>query len=171
MITQTQFQIDSPKAPNSDIEIAEYSVTYLVQTYGDMMYKLAASQLNNQSDAFDTVQDVLLKIHVKQPVWNSPEHVKAWIIRAVINKCRDYNKSYWNKNTCDLNDVYGVSQDSHDYELQEALSNLPQKYRITLYLHYYEGYKIKEIAKILKVGESGIKKRLVKGRELLRQYL
>jgi RNA polymerase sigma-70 factor (ECF subfamily) len=135
------------------------------------MYKLAMAQVNNKSDAFDVVQDVMLKVHIKKPIWNTPSHVKAWLIRSVINRCRDYNKSHKRNDTVELSEVYDVAYDSPDYELQEALANLPQKYRVPIYLHYYEGYKIKEIAQILKVGESGIKKRLVKAREMLKTEL
>jgi RNA polymerase sigma-70 factor (ECF subfamily) len=134
-----------------------------------MMYKLAMAQINNKSDAYDAVQDVLLKIHMKKPVWNNPEHVKAWLIRAIINRCRDYNRK--NKHSIELCDVYEIERDSPNYELQEALANLPQNLKEVLYLHYYEGYKIHEIARILKIGESGIKKRLVKGREMLREIM
>jgi RNA polymerase sigma-70 factor (ECF subfamily) len=149
----------------------EYSVEFIVETYGNMLYKLAAAQINNKSDAYDALQDVMLKIHAVKPNWNDEEHLKAWLIRAVINKCRDYNKSTWNKRTFALDEAFHISKNDPDFELQSAVAKLPQKYKLTLYLHYYEGYKIHEIAKILKVGESGIKKRLVKGREMLRSYL
>ncbi|MCL1789485.1 MAG: RNA polymerase sigma factor [Oscillospiraceae bacterium] len=149
----------------------DFDTDYIVNTFSDMMYKLAVAQLNNCSDAYDVVQDVLLKIHIKNPVWNTSDHVKAWLIRAVINRCRDYNKNVNNANSVKLEDIYGIETENEDFELQEALANLPEKHRVTLYLHYYEGYQIKEISKILKVGESGIKKRLVKGREMLKNYL
>ena len=152
------------------LSLADYDCTYIVNTFGDMMYKLATSQLNNCSDAYDVVQDVLLKIHTKKPVWNTPEHVKAWLIRAVINKCRDYNKSFANTKMVKLEDAYTIAHSDPDYDLQEALMNLPEKYRVVLYLHYYEGYKISEISTIINVGESGIKKRLVKGREMIKNH-
>ena len=164
--------VSDTAAAQAQVQVqAQFDATYIVNTYGDMLYKLAVSQLNNKSDALDAVQDVLLKIHIKNPSWRTQEHLKAWVIRAVINRCRDYNRKRQTQNAVELHEVYGVSQDSEHYELGQALANLPQKYRVTLYLHYYEGYKINEIAKLLKVGESGIKKRLVKGREMLKDLL
>lgn len=153
--------------PEADL----YSVEYIVENYGDMLYKLASAQLSNKADGYDALQDVMLKIHAMKPDWNDENHLKAWLIRAVINKCRDYNKSAWNRKTAPLDEAFYITRSDPDFELQEALSRLPQKYKATLYLHYYEGYKIHEIAKILNVGESGIKKRLVKGREMLKSYL
>ena len=149
----------------------DYSVEYIVETYGDMLYKLACAQLSNKSDGYDALQEVMLKIHASEQKWNDENHLKAWLIRAVINKCRDYNKSAWNRKTAPLDEAFYIQRSDPDFELQTALSQLPDKYKTTLYLHYYEGYKINEIAVILKVGESGIKKRLVKGREMLRKYL
>ena len=148
-----------------------YSIEYIVENYGDMLYKLAAAQLNNKSDAYDALQDVMLKTHAVKPVWNDENHLKAWLIRAVINKCRDYNKSAWNRKTAPLDEAFYITENDPDFELQNALARLPGKYKMTLYLHYYEGYKIHEIAKMLNIGESGIKKRLVKGREMLKEYL
>ena len=150
---------------------AEFSIEYIVERYGNMLYKLAAAQLNNKSDAYDALQDVMLKIHAVSQKWNDEEHLKAWLIRAVINKCRDYNKSSWNKKAVRLEEAFLYSRNEPDFELQNAVARLPEKYKTTLYLHYYEGYKISEIALILKVGESGIKKRLVKAREMLKAYL
>jgi len=147
------------------------NVEYIVENYGNMLYKLAAAQLNNKSDAYDALQDVMLKIHAEKTEWKDETHLKAWLIRAVINKCRDYNKSRWNKKTVALDTAFGLSRTDPDFELQNALAKLPEKLKVTLYLHYYEGYKVNEIAKMLKVGESGIKKRLVKGREMLKSYL
>jgi RNA polymerase sigma-70 factor (ECF subfamily) len=149
------------------------TVEEIVNTYGDMMYKLATAQISNKADAFDVVQDVFLKIHIKMPKTSSPEHLKAWLIRAVINRCRDYNRK--NRNTEELRESGLPAKnpffDDPEYDLQEAVANLPPKYRTVLYLHYYEGYKIAEISKMLGVGESGIKKRLVKAREKLKDYL
>jgi RNA polymerase sigma-70 factor (ECF subfamily) len=156
---------------DADSAKTQFDVEYIVETYGNMLYKLASAQLNNKSDAYDALQDVMLKIHATLPRWNSEEHLKAWLIRTVINKCRDYNKGFWSRNTVALDEAFHISDTSPDFELQCALASLPEKYKTTLYLHYYEGYKISEIAQILKVGESGIKKRLVKGREMLKAYL
>ncbi len=50
----------------------------------------------------------------------------------------------------------------------EALFELPEKFRIVMTLHYVEGYKVEEIAKIIGKSSSAVKMRLQKGRTLLR---
>ena len=46
-----------------------------------------------------------------------------------------------------------------------------KKYRIPLFLYYYEGYKISEIAKILREKESTIKMRLANGKKMLKKEM
>ena len=48
---------------------------------------------------------------------------------------------------------------------------LPEQYKLPIHLHYYEGYSVAEIAKILKLGQSAVKMRLKRGRELLKLEL
>ena len=55
--------------------------------------------------------------------------------------------------------------------MYEAVRNLPQKYREVIYLYYYDGYKINEIAEILQRSEATIKTQLSRGRMLLNKTL
>ena len=54
--------------------------------------------------------------------------------------------------------------------MDEVLA-LPEKYRIVIHLFYYEEYKVKEIADILKVSENTVKTRLLNGRRILKTKL
>ena len=49
--------------------------------------------------------------------------------------------------------------------------SLPEPLRVVLHLHYYEGYSVKEIAKLLRLGESAVKHRLARGRAQLKEIL
>ena len=53
-------------------------------------------------------------------------------------------------------------------EALEAVMALPEHYRLPIHLHYYEGYSVAEIAEILKLGQSAVKMRLKRGREMLK---
>ena len=55
--------------------------------------------------------------------------------------------------------------------LFETVMHLPGKYRIVIHLYYYEDYSVGEIAKILKLSESNVKTRLMRGRAKLREVL
>ena len=54
--------------------------------------------------------------------------------------------------------------------MKEVLS-LPSKYKTVLLLYYIEGYRLKEISRILGISESAVKKRLQRGKEALKQKL
>ena len=58
--------------------------------------------------------------------------------------------------------------DSEEKLLLQEVMLLPEKHRIAIYLHYFEGYTCKEIAQMLGGRESTVKMRLKKGRELLK---
>ena len=47
--------------------------------------------------------------------------------------------------------------------------NLKEKYKIVMLLHYVEGYKVKEISNMIHISEGTIKKRLQRGREMLKE--
>ena len=56
-------------------------------------------------------------------------------------------------------------------EVYEAMMELPEKYRVILYLHYYEGYSQKEIARMMKTNASTLRSRFAKAKELMKVYL
>ena len=53
----------------------------------------------------------------------------------------------------------------------EVIKTIPSKYKIVVYLYYYEGYNSKEISKILKKPSSTIRNHLTEAREILRERL
>ena len=91
------------------------------------------------------------------------------------NACKDLlrsQKKLSDKNYDDLAD------NDASYELTavetglfNAVSSLPYKIRIVIYLFYYEGYSVKEIAGMLKISLSAVTMRLTRGREALKNIL
>lgn len=61
----------------------------LVQTYSDMILRLSWTYLKSTQDAEDICQTVFLKLLTGGMAFDSPEHEKAWIIRATANACKD----------------------------------------------------------------------------------
>lgn len=56
-------------------------------------------------------------------------------------------------------------------DVYETMMGLPEKYRVILYLYYYEGYSLKEIAALLKTNASTLRSRFAKAKELMKEYL
>ena len=73
------------------------------------------------------------------------------------------------ENIDDIKTTY--PRESETAQVLVGLMNLPNRYRKVLILYYYEGYKCNEIGNILRITESAVKKRLERGRKLLKQEL
>lgn len=151
-------------------EFEKSSVENIFRKYGEMLYKICIVMLKKPYDAEDTVQDVLIKYMTKSPGFLSEEHEKAWLIRVAINLCKDklrFYKMYPKISIETIKTAY--SQESENRKILEILLELPVKYREVLLLYYVEEYKCHEIGKILKLKESTVKKRLERGRKLIKK--
>ena len=142
-----------------------------VRKYAELVYRVAYTMLRNESDADDVFQDVFMKLCTENVTFMNENHAKAWIIRVTKNKCLDLLKSsaYKSKEEMDENLVTYESNDN-DYVWDEVMK-LPDKYRMVIYLYYFEGYKLSEMSDILEINESTLKSQLVKSRELLKERL
>ena len=65
------------------------------ESYHDMLYRLAVTMTKNMDAAMDVVQDVMLRLFRHRGSFESDEHMKAWLIRVCINRCRDFLRSPW----------------------------------------------------------------------------
>lgn len=142
----------------------------IVEEYSDTIFKIAYQYLYNVYDAEDIVQDVFLKLLTKKSIFRDIEHVKSWLIRVTINQCLDYKKSSARKNIIPLEDLE-ISFTDEEKEIMEELYLLKDEERNILYLHYYEGYKIKEIAKILGQKQNTINSKLTRARKKLKEIM
>lgn len=151
-----------------------YDIGMLFEQYSDMVYRIAISYGNNTQMAQDAVQEVFLRVLQKKPRFESPAHEKAWLIRVTVNYCKSMLSSAWIKRTCPLDDaerVFPVFYHEEENELYEALIKLPAKYRIVLYLRYYEEYPVKEIASILHIMPNAVSARLLRAKKMLKQEI
>lgn len=138
------------------------------ERYKDTLFRIAFTYLKNIEDCEDVIQEVFIKYLSNPPRFDNEEHEKRWLIRVTVNKCKNHLDLFWNKNRvhADSLETFGISC-GEERVLDEVLM-LPYKYKAVIYLHYIEGYKVNEIAQILKISSSAVKMRLKKGRELLR---
>ncbi len=138
--------------------------------YSDMVYKLAVSILKNKADSEDIYQEVMIKFCNNIENFENEAHEKAWIIRVTINQCKSLLRMSWFKNRNELDENLSYLDKEND-EVYYAVSELPTKYRIVIYLFYYEKYKISEISEILNISESAIKSQLSRARNMLKKSL
>lgn len=144
----------------------------LVNTYSDLILRLSYTYLRETEDAKDICQTVFLKLLEQPRSFDSPDHEKAWIIRAAINTCKDLLKSHWRRTSLPLDAACHVPAPvPEEGSLLAALSLLPPKYRVVLYLYYYEGYSAGEVAALLGRPTATINTQLSRGRARLRTLL
>ena len=85
--------------------------------------------------------------------FESEEHLKAWLLRVAINRCRDLTRAAHQKDT-ELDENLPAPEQMEDGSVLDAVKALPENYRNAIYLHYYEGYTTAEIGRMLK-GRKG----------------
>ncbi len=151
---------------NSDEEIRN-----LVSKYSPLIFRISYCILCNRTDAEDAVQETFLKYLTKAPDFNGEEHRKAWLIKVSANISKNMLLLRRKRETVSIDDITDIGIDEKDYERFEIIMSLPAKYKIVLTLYYVEGYKSKEIADIINISEEAVRKRLQKGRELLRKEI
>lgn len=141
-----------------------------VEKYFDTVYRLALSQTRDKNHADDVVQEVFLRYIKTDKVFESEEHIKAWLIRVTVNCSKSVFTGSWFKKTVPLSQEL-VFETPEKSDVYYAVADLPKKYRTVIHLFYYEDYSVKEIAECLEINESTVKSQLHRGRELLKSKL
>lgn len=148
----------------------KHDIEKVMEKYGDMIYRIALNYTNNPENAEDVFQDVFIAYSEKLLGFKNEEHKKAWLIRVTINKCKNLKASSWNKKTVELDENI-TFETQEELGVYEAVNNLPENYKTVIYLFYYEGYKIKEIADILNTNENTIKTWAFRAKQMLKESL
>ncbi len=138
------------------------------------VYRLAMVLMGNISDAEDVTQTVFLKAWEKKPDFRDADHEIAWILTTTRNQCKDIHKSFYRRKRADLENApepQVTLETQMDSEIWEALQSLAEKYRMVLYLYYYEGYSVRELSVILGRRESTLQTQLATGRKQMKSLL
>lgn len=143
----------------------------LVDTYSDLILRLSYTYLKSTHDGEDICQTVLLRLLAGDEVFDSPEHEKAWVIRAAINACKDELRAF-RRRAAPLDALaQAPAPEPPRSDVLDAVMALPGKYREAIYLYYYEGYSSREIAALTGRSEAAVCAHLSRGRKKLRIML
>ncbi len=120
--------------------LTEEQFSYLAKKYMDMVFRLALHYTKSRSESDDITQEVLLKLYRADKAFESEDHVRYWLIRVTVNECKRAFLSPWKRTEPieDYAEQLAFKTPEHS-ELFHAVMALPQKYRVPLFLHYYEG--------------------------------
>lgn len=143
-----------------------------VRDHKDTVFRVAFSCMKNADDAEDITQTVFLKLFQCKTAFETFEHLRSWLIRVTVNECRSVFRAPWRRteNIEDYAEQLAMPTQEHT-ELFLAVMGLPEKYRIVIYLFYYEGYSAEEIGGLLGVPAATVRTRLARGRGKLRMVL
>lgn len=159
-----------------------------IDSYSDMLFKIAYVRTGNRADAEDIVQETFYQYLKTSREFDNAEYEKAWLIRVTLNGCRKMWRSSFYRRCSDVPVLEGIDTlgaqeiDERGPEerfldkeragtVLEAVRKLPVTYRDVIHLFYYEDLTVKEIAEILERKVSTVTSQLTRGREILKKSL
>ena len=146
--------------------------SYAVEHYLDTVYRAAFHAAPSPQDAEDVAQEVFEALLRSGKRFREPEHLRAWLLRVTINRCKSFFRSAWQRKTTGLEDDFPDTPFTPDETaVVEAVNRLLKKYRQVIYLYYIEGYATGEIAAILEMPQNTVLSQLARARKLLKTAL
>ena len=132
------------------------------------LYRVSAGILSQLADQEDAVQSCIEKAWRKLPTLRDESSLESWVTRILINECRAIiRRKRWVVPVETIPDAPAPPE--ADPDLYRFFATLPDKLRLTMTLHYIEGFEVAEIARMLRLPVGTIKSRLARGREKMQQ--
>lgn len=155
-----------------------------VEQWGDTVFRLALCRVGNHADAEDVVQTVFMKLCQSTKPIKDGEHLKAWLLRVTLTCCADVHRSPWKtrqatgeetqmalenasieRDSIAFCDADGTSSEAI---VRNMVAALPERQRVAVHLHYFEGYSTNEIAHITDENPATVRSHLHRARASLK---
>jgi RNA polymerase sigma-70 factor, ECF subfamily len=169
------------------------AVAELAETFGPRIHQLAFRYMKNWEDAEEVTQDVLLKVYRKIDAFRGDAALSSWIYRITFNtamsRLRSGRLQRQSQQRTEMVTAEGFERPASEpadwssmaddqvlrREMRErllnALTHLPEVYRIPVLLRDIQGLSTEEASAVLRVKPQTLKSRLHRGRLILRQHL
>ena len=152
--------------------LSDEEFSAIAEKYMDSIFRLALNYMRSRTEADDITQNVLIKLCRTEKKFQSGDHLRYWLVRVTVNECKRALVSPWRKMESieQLREGFVFPEEGRR-ELFDAVMALPKKYRVPIYLYYYEDYSTEEIGRILKVPSATVRTHLRRGRQQLKDSL
>lgn len=149
----------------------------LFMKHAKSAYRLAFGFLKNTADAEDAVQSAFLAVLNNCEQYRGESSVKGWIMKIVRNTCLKKIRSAASQNRREVlaNELLRAPEAESEEQktllqnLSRALNSLPEKYRMPVWLRYFEGLSFHDVADVLALTETTARKHVSRGIERLRE--
>lgn len=167
---------------DKSIRRTEKFMRHAMAAHGGSVYLVALAQTRSEADAQDVAQDVFCRLLTDDTAFTSDEHLRAWLLRVTVNRCRELRRTPWRRrveSAEELAQLPAPDAPVEDEALEElradpvwqALQSLPEKLRVVALLHYVEEYTTREIARIVGSPPATVRTRLHRARKQMRETL
>jgi RNA polymerase sigma-70 factor (ECF subfamily) len=165
----------------------------LVYRHDKEVFSIAARYVNSAEDAKDIYQEVFLRAYRGLSKFRFQSEFRTWLYRIATNVClthqdrrkknflllHDYEHEGDNIESSTLSASNDTSQSSDQHTLnseisqrvQKALNELSPQQKLVFTLRHFEGYKLKEIAGMIKCSDGTVKKYLFTATQRMRRQL
>lgn len=148
----------------------ETTFTERIRRLEPCMFRMGMSLLWQEDDVADAMQEAILKAWAKLPSLKNPAYFDTWLIRILINECRNIQRK--NKHRpLPLEEATAVASPVPDPQLRDALRSMPEQLRLPLVMHHVEGIGLPDVSKALKIPVTTVKSRLFRARKMLKELL
>ena len=152
--------------------LSEQEFNKKYELYSQELMNISYGYTKSRDDSLDIIQNVFTKLVNNQKKFNNLNEEKYWLIRITINECNDFLRKKSKRPIINADLVNSFSNYDSETEnlhyIADVVKTLPEKYRVVIILFYWDSLSIKEIAKVLKVSEDAVKKRLERARKLIK---
>ena len=155
------------------------SFRFIAKALGYKMHSTAIKLLGSShfDDADDVVQISLIKVWQSAPRWENKGSVEGYVYKIVFSTCMDFIRKY--KSANEFKDNYSTLETTNNnysnYELRKMIfkniEKLPKDQQEAILLHYFSGYKQREVSRILKKSDKATESLIIRARKKLKAIL